>query len=473
MLDTTGFGEAKNVFRFFEEISKIPHTSTNTEKIADYLVEFAKERALWYNRDKANNVIIRKGATPGFEDRPTIIFQAHTDMVEDKLPTSNIDMKKEGVKIYRDGDFLKAEGTTLGGDDGIGVAYALAILDSSDIEHPEFEAVFTSDEEIGLIGAGELDTSLLHGKRMLNLDSDAEGYFTVGCAGGLRIDVTLPYETVATEENLYKITVSGLLGGHSGAEIHKARANAIKIVGEFIENAEGARLAKITGGNADNAIPRYAEATLAFKNEDFILGEFKKSIIQKYTHIEPGIDINIERISDALPCFDREATENIAKIIKKMPTGVYKMSEEIQGLVETSSNLGVISSDGGRVTLTVSVRSSKNEEKNALRDKIGEIADVFSAKVHMHGEYPAWEYKKDSDLCDTMKKVYLDMYKKEPVVLIIHAGLECGIFSQKIEDFDCVSLGPDGFDIHTTDERLSISSTVRVYQYIKNILKQL
>ena len=327
MLDTTGFGEAKRVFGFFEEISKIPHTSTNTEKIADYLVEFAKERALWYNRDKANNVIIRKAATPGFENRPAIIFQSHTDMVEDKLPTADIDMKKDGIKIYRDGDFLKAEGTTLGGDDGIGVAYALAILDSSDIEHPEFEAVFTSDEEIGLIGAAALDTSLLHGKRMLNLDSDAEGYFTVGCAGGLRIDLTLPYETSETEENLYKITVSGLLGGHSGAEIHKARANAIKIVGEFIENAEDARLAAITGGNADNAIPRYAEATLTFKNEDYLLGEFKKSIIEKYVGIEPDIDVKIEKISDSLVCFDTAATSNIAKFIEKMPTGVYKMSE--------------------------------------------------------------------------------------------------------------------------------------------------
>ena len=385
MLDTTGFECAEKVFRFFEEISKIPHTSTNTEKIADYLVNFAKERALWYKRDEADNVIIRKPATAGYENRPTVIFQAHTDMVEDKLPTANIDMKTEGIKIYRDGDFLKAEGTTLGGDDGIGVAYALAILDSNDIPHPEFEAVFTSDEEIGLIGATALDTSCLRGKRMLNLDSDEEGYFTVGCAGGLRIDIALPLEKSETGNEFYKITVSGLLGGHSGVEIHKPRANAIKIIGELIENAEGASLGFIKGGNADNAIPRYAEATLTVNNPDFLFGELFDAIINRYRNIEPGIDIKAEKISAELSVFSEEDTKRIAEIIDKMPTGVYKMSEDIDGLVETSSNLGVIGTEGGRVTLTVSVRSSKNDEKDALSKKITDIASEFSARLNMHG----------------------------------------------------------------------------------------
>ncbi len=473
MLDTTGFGNAKRVFDFFFEISKIPHTSTNTEKIADYLVDFARARSLWYNRDKANNVIIRKPATPGFEDRPAIIFQAHTDMVEDKLPSCDIDMKNEGLRVYRDGDFLKADGTTLGGDDGVGVAYALAILDSADIEHPEFEAVFTSDEEIGLIGAAALDTSLLHGKRMLNLDSDGEGYFTVGCAGGLRIDIALPYLQKSKEKDLYKITVSGLLGGHSGAEIHKPRANAIKILGEIIANAKGARLASITGGNADNAIPRYAEATLALENESCLTDAFLRSVTEEYRDVEPGIDIKIEKTSENMLCFDENDTCRIAEIIEKMPTGVYKMSEDIQGLVETSSNLGVVGVSGGRVTLAVSVRSSKNSEKSALCDRIFDIAKCFSAETSTRGEYPAWEYKKDSELCDVMKRVYLDTFGREPTVMVIHAGLECGIFSQKIEGFDCVSLGPNGFDIHTTDERLSISSTVRVYDYLIKVLKSI
>ncbi len=473
MLDTTGFGKAEKVFRFFEEISKIPHTSTNTKKIADYLVEFAKERSLWYKRDEADNVIIRKPATAGYENRPTVIFQAHTDMVEDKLPTANIDMKTEGIKIYRDGDFLKAEGTTLGGDDGIGVAYALAILDSSDVAHPEFEAIFTSDEEIGLIGATALDTSCLRGKRMLNLDSDEEGYFTVGCAGGLRIDIALPFEKSETGNEFYKITVSGLLGGHSGVEIHKPRANAIKIIGEFIENAEGARLADIKGGNADNAIPRYAEALVTVKNPEYVFGEFKSTVVGKYIEIEPGIDIKVEKVCEPLSVFSENDTKRIADIIRKMPTGVYKMSEDIDGLVETSSNLGLIGIDGGRVTLSVSVRSSKNGEKVLLTKKIESIANEFSAKLNMHGEYPAWEYKKDSPLRETMERVYRSTYKKDPVVMVIHAGLECGIFSEKIADFDCVSLGPDGYDIHTTDERLSISSTVRVYEYLKNVLKEL
>jgi dipeptidase D len=473
MLNIPEYKDAEKVFYFFEEISKIPHPSEHTEKIADYLVGFAKARGLWYKRDESNNVIIRKPATKGYENRPTVIFQGHTDMVADKIIGAEIDMYKEGLKLFRDGDFIRAEGTTLGGDDGVAIAYSLAILDSDDIEHPEFEALFTSDEEIGLIGATALDTSVLHGKTMINIDSDGEGIFTVGCAGGIRMDATLPFVRCETEENLYRLSVSGLMGGHSGTEIDKGRINAIKVLAEVMENAEDAEIAQISGGNADNAIPRYADCIFTSESTDLIKDSAIPTVTEKYKDKEPDIEIKIEAISGSNECFSKNDSSKILEFIKKTPTGVYKMSDDIPGLVETSSNLGIIESSGDRVTLSLSLRSAKNEEKTRLRAYVNELGKEFGADVSERGEYPAWEYKKTSHLRDVMRKVYVDEYGKEPEIITIHAGLECGIFSNKISGLDCVSIGPDNFDIHTPEERLSISSTARVWDYLKKVLKEI
>lgn len=473
MLNIPDYQNAAKVFYFFEEISKIPHTSTNTSKIADYIENFAKSRSLWYRRDSANNVIIRKPATKGYESRPTVIFQGHTDMVADKVKNCPIDMNKEGLKIYRDGDFIRAEGTTLGGDDGVAIAYALAVLDSDDIEHPEFEALFTSDEEIGLIGAAALDASELHGKTMINIDSDAEGIFTVGCAGGMRMDVTLPYTRNEESENIYRISVSGLQGGHSGTEIDKGRENAIKILAEIMGNSGEINLAEISGGNADNAIPRFAECNIALESDAWIKENLIPAVIKKYCNAEPDIKISIEPLNSKSCVYDVKKTANIIKFIKKMPTGVYNMSPDIPGLVETSSNLGIVNTEGGRVTLSVSLRSSKNEKKESLRLLVSALAKEYLAEVSEKGAYSAWEYKNDSHLRDVMRKVYVTEYGKEPEIVTIHAGLECGIFSEKIDGLDCVSIGPDNFDIHTTDERLSISSTARVWEYLKKVLKEI
>lgn len=473
MLSIPEYKNAEKVFFFFEEISKIPHVSENTEKIADYLVNFSKLRGLWFKRDDYNNVIIRKPATKGYENRPTVIFQGHTDMVADKTKDCLIDMNKEGLKIYRDGDFIRAEGTTLGADDGVALAYALAILDSDDIEHPEFEALFTSDEEVGLIGATALDTSALHGKTMINIDSDVEGIFTVGCAGGMRMDFRLPYERCEEGNQIYKITVSGLQGGHSGTEIDKGRENAIKILVDVIGNAAEIKLSEISGGNADNAIPRYAECIVSLASDAWVRKKLIPTVIERYRKSEPEINISIEKITGSAMLFDTVSTAKIFKFIKRMPTGVYKMSDDIPGLVETSSNLGIVNTDGRRVTLSASLRSSKNEEKEKLKTNLKSLADEYSASVSERGVYPAWEYKKSSHLCDVMKNVYIRSYCKEPQIITIHAGLECGIFSKKIPDLDCVSIGPDNFDIHTTDERLSISSTARVWDYLLNVLKEI
>ena len=394
-------------------------------------------------------------------------------MVADKLPDADIDMLRDGLEIYRDGDFIKAKGTTLGADDGIAVAYALAILDSDDIEHPELEAVFTSDEEIGLIGATALDTSSLSGKRMLNVDSDIEGIFTVGCAGGIRLDLTLPYEKSEKASDLYALTLSGLHGGHSGMEINKGYENAIKILAEILKEAEGVRIASISGGNADNAIPRFAECIISLDSRDYLSEKIIPKVLESYKPAEPDMTATLQPTPEEMTVFSKSDSAKIIEIINKMPTGVYKMSEDIEGLVETSSNLGIINTDEERVSLSVSVRSSKNAEKQKMIQKIKTICDEYCGKFGGRGEYPAWEYKKDSPLTDTVAKIYRETYAKEPKIEVIHAGLECGIFADKIEGLDCVSLGPDMFDIHTTDERLSISSAVRVWEFLKKALKEI
>lgn len=473
MIDFSDFASAEQVFRFFLEISKIPRGSGNTAAIADYLVDFAKERNLAVMRDEYDNVVIRKPATAGYENRPTIIFQGHTDIVAVKTPESDIDLTNDSLTVYRDGDFLRAKNTSLGGDDGVAVAYALAILDSSDIPHPNFEAVFTSDEEVGLTGATGLDASAIHGRMMINIDSDEEGIFTVGCAGGVRVDLSLP---IAREEfvgKYYTVSIKGLLGGHSGIDIDKGRANAIKLLAEMLVKLGDIRIASISGGVADNAIPTEASATILASAD--ISGKFvniKADVLSDWQTSEPDIDISLCE-SECSTAFDKHTTESLISLILDEPSGVISMSEDIEGLVETSLNLGVIGCEGDSVGLGFSIRSSKNSAKDELISLVISKAKSHGAKASTRGAYPAWEYRKDSALRDKMCEIYKKMYGRMPKVVTIHAGLECGIFSGKIPELDCVSIGPDNFDIHTTNEHLSISSTARVYDYLLEVLKNI
>lgn len=468
----TQINEAKEVFHYFSEIAKIPHGSGKTDKIADYLVGFANERGLYVRRDGANNVIIKKGATAGYEDRPGVIIQGHTDMVLAKTGDCLKDLSTEGLDLYVDGDFLKARGTTLGGDDGVAVAYALALLASNDIPHPAIEAIFTSDEEIGLLGAVALDPYDVDARIMINVDSDSEGVFTVGCAGGMRIDLTLPMNKKNAAQKVARVSVNGLLGGHSGVEIKKGRHNAIKILAEIISKVgKPVSVGALKGGNADNAIPRFAECLVPVD----VANEVKAlipEICDKYVSFEPNISISVDESDDAT-LFDEATSEKIISLINSEPSGVIKMSDDIPTLVETSLNLGILATDGEDVRLSFSVRSAKGEEKTKLATRVTKIAEEHGAKYDMHGEYPAWEYRRDSRLRDVMCDVYKRMYGDDAKVVIIHAGLECGIFSGKLEGLDCVSLGPDNYDIHTTEERLSISSTVRVWNYLLEVLKNI
>ena len=473
MLDFHDFPSSEKALRFFEEFSKIPRGSGNTKAIADYLVDFAKARGLECYRDESDNVVIRKAATCGYEDRPGVILQGHTDIVALKNPDCPINMEKEGLDLYRDGDLLRARGTTLGGDDGVAMAYAMAILDSDDIAHPELEAVFTSDEETGLIGATALDASVLRGRLLINIDSDEEGIFTVGCAGGARVDINLPVKVKTHIGQIYTLSISGFKGGHSGVEIDKNRANAIKAMAEILSKLEDVKLGKATAGSADNAIPSDAQVIFTTKSPILEISDVINSVAEALPEGETQKKFNLEMNISSAKVIDVEASANILALIGEMPNGVMRMMEDIEGLVETSLNMGILSLDGKALNLTISVRSAKGAQKAKLLDTIKDIAEKHGAGVSVRGQYPAWEYRKESHLRDVMCKVYSDMYGKDATVVTIHAGLECGIFSDKMEGLDCVSIGPDNKDIHTPEERLSLSSFNRVYEYIINVLKNI
>lgn len=473
MLDFSDFPSSEKALRFFEEFSKIPRGSGNTSAIADYLVSFANARSLEVIRDTSDNVIIRKPATKGYEGRPGVIFQGHTDIVALKTPDCPIDMDKMGLDLYRDGDYLRAIGTTLGADDGVAMAYALAVLDSDDIDHPEFEAVFTSDEEIGLLGAAALDTSVLCGRMLINIDSDEEGIFTAGCAGGARVDIALSPKVKTHIGQIYTLTVSGFKGGHSGVEIGKNRANAIKVAAEILSKLDNVKIGKAVAGSADNAIPYDAIIVFSTKSSILYISDVVNDVKDSLPEGETDAKFNIEMNISSAKVLSEEDSKNVLSLILEMPNGVTRMSEDIEGLVETSLNMGILRFDTKSFDLTVSVRSAKGEEKAKLLERIKQIAESHSASVSVRGEYPAWEYRKESRLRDVMCKVYRDMYGKDATVVTIHAGLECGIFSDKTEGLDCVSIGPDNRDIHTPDERLSLPSFNRVYEYLINVLKNL
>ena len=474
MINISDHKSIEKVVRFFEEFSAIPHGSGNTSMIADYLVDFAKKRNLDYSRDSADNVVIRKAATKGYEDRPGVIFQGHLDMVAEKKPESDIDMTKDGLKLYRDGDFLRAENTTLGGDDGVALAYALALLDSDDIPHPDFEAVFTSDEEIGLLGAVAIDPVAIKGRLLINIDSDEEGVFTVGCAGGMRSDVTLPVRRSNSEINSYRVKVSGFKGGHSGVEIDKGRVNANKALIEIISKIGEISIKDIRGGNADNAIPRESECVFSSDIDNTaLMTKLGDEIKAKYADIEPDISVTVEKVENSTSGICTEDSMRLISLIDKLPSGIIAMSSDVEGLVETSLNMGILKINGDNAEISFSVRSAKGAEKQKLGDKLEAIAKEHGASYSTRGEYPAWEYKKDSHLRDVMKKVYEDMYDVSPKIVIIHAGLECGIFSEKLEGIDCVSIGPNNYDIHTTEERLSLSSFERVWEFLLRVLREI
>ena len=471
--------EPRSVFRFFEEICAIPHGSHHTKAISDYLVAFAKSHKLEYIQDESNNVILFAPGTCGMEDHAPVILQGHMDMVCEKDADCPLDMAVDGLDLTHDEVSVYARGTTLGGDDGIAVAYALAILDDRSIPHPPLEVIITVDEEVGMLGAAAIDLSMLKGRTMVNLDSEEEGFFTVSCAGGARSTITLNAERKAVYGPCVRLTVENLRGGHSGEEIHKNRANANKVRGEFLGRIQKLMplcLTSFTGGSKGNAIPRSCRVNLV------AMGIHLERINEIAQTLQEEIRAEYDEPEAVIQAFDVDAlggnsltTESTAKVISLLcsaPNGVQKWSADIPGLVQTSLNLG-IAKLGDRFSVTFSVRSSVNAEKKELLEQLRALAGMLDGTYSQDGEYPAWEYRKESHLRDTMVPIYRELFGAEPRVEAIHAGLECGLFSERLSGLDCVSIGPDILDIHTSRERLDIASVQRTWRFLLEVLKAL
>ncbi|MBQ7613793.1 MAG: aminoacyl-histidine dipeptidase [Butyrivibrio sp.] len=473
--------QPKEVFHFFEEICSIPHGSGNLQKISDYLVSFAKERGLEYIQDSELNVIIKAPGSTGYEDREPVILQGHMDMVAVKNEDADIDMTKEGLKTRTDGEYVWAEGTSLGGDDGIAVAYCLALLDSKDIPHPPLEVVITTNEETGMYGAAAIDLSPLKGRKMINIDNEEEGVFIVSCAGGARVYSELQVTRADVNAEKVRVDVSGLLGGHSGEMIICGRGNAnIILARTLLEALDKAKfnLVEISGGVADNAIPSGATASVLVSKEN--LEAFKESVAETLSDIrgelgqkDPDLDIKVTGLgTDTASAMEDEDTRKILSLICAFPDGVQAMMAEPAGLVETSLNLGIVKTEGDKVTIEQSVRSSVESSKNYLIKKLCTISGNVGGQVTVSGSYPGWKFKEDSPLRDHMVKVYTEMYGRSPKVEAIHAGLECGLLSDKLPGLDCISIGPDMQDIHSPKERLSVKSTANVWEYLKKVLNR-
>lgn len=475
----------ERVFYYFEEICNIPHGSGNIRQISDYLVGFAKERSLEHYQDELGNVIIIKEATEGYENSAPVMIQGHMDMVAVKKPDCDINMEKEGLCLKVSGDKIYAEGTSLGGDDGIAVAYGLALLDGEEYQHPRIELVITVDEEVGMDGARGIDLSCCKATTLLNLDSEEEGIFLAGCAGGCRVNLRYEYEEQTASGILCKIKVSGLLGGHSGVEIHKERGNANCLLGRVLSQLADCiefQLVSMEGGLADNAIPREAAARILLSKEinpaeaeerikKFVTAvnkELKRELAEK----DSGV--TVEAVCGEIAeekAMDWQASRKMISLLMTIPNGVQAMSGAMEGLVETSLNLGLLSCIEGSFRIGISARSSLESAKKALVERLRGLALLAGAEMEVTGDYPGWAYRKDSPLREKIVALYEAMYGQQPEIQAIHAGLECGIFADKIPELDCVSFGPDMKNIHTTEEVLSIDSTKRVWEFLLKLLE--
>lgn len=474
--------EPQNVFYYFEEICKIPHGSGNTGQISDYLKAFADEHGLYCRQDELNNIIMIKEASKGYEDHEPVLLQGHMDMVAVKDADCTIDMTKDGLQLEILGDRLTAKGTSLGGDDGIAVAFGLALLAGEEYRHPRIELILTVDEEVGMEGATGLTVDDLTAKRMINLDQEEEKIFITGCAGGARIDIRKKTETEQVEGVLCKLIISGLQGGHSGQEINKERGNAICLMGRLLaalQEKTPVYLKEVSGGTADNAIPNevcaeivvteWTEDIAAFMEEKFC--GLKAEFAGKEDGLKCELQVGAE---DALiEVCNRKDSEQWIHLLNVIPHGVMANSVKMKGLVETSLNPGILNVSAVEGMVSTSVRSSNAAAKEALINQLKSLAALCDATVGIRGDYPGWDYDPDSPLREKMVAIYEEMYGVKPQIEAIHAGLECGIFQSKIPGLDCVSIGPDMQDIHTTRETLSIPSVQRVWKFLLKVLESL
>lgn len=471
--------EPEKVFGFFEEISGIPRGSGDMQKIADYCVSFAEKRGLDYIRDDADNVVIFKNATKGYENAEAVILQGHLDMVCQKTEESGIDFLTDGLDLFVEDGFVRARETTLGADNGIAVAMVLAILDSDEYAHPALEAVFTTDEEIGMIGALKLDMNVLKGKKMINLDAEEDGILTVSCAGGSDFFMIVPVEKTEKAGTLLKITLKGLKGGHSGVEIGDGRVNADILAGRFLNHMKSSvsfDLIGINGGDKGNAIPNFccieilADDGALFENEaEKYLEIIKSEISEREPSFEYSVSVGEEKTAEVIA---EDVKDKLIFALVSTPNGVVEMSKEIEGLVETSLNLGILKTEKEKVILHFTLRSNKKSALIFLEEKLRAFSDYLSFESETFGHYPPWEYRGNSSLQQIYKQCFEEMNGYEPRLEAIHAGLECGVFSSAIENLDCVALGPALWDVHTVNEKLSVSSTERTFRLVVKMLEK-
>ncbi len=485
--------EAEAVFGFFREITAIPRGSGNVTAIGDYLVRFAEERKLEYRRDEAGNVIIRKPGTGESDDEPGIVLQGHMDIVCEQEEGRDIDMTVTPPQILQEGDWLTADGTTLGADNGIAVAMMLALLDDGTAIHPQLECIFTVDEEVGMLGAQALDLSDLQGRMMLNLDSEDEGVITAGCAGGAELHCIFEAKRRKRKGYILSVGTDGLLGGHSGDAINRGRANADLVTARVLYRLyreQPFRLIYLIGGNKDNAIPRSARAEVLLPSDTntealmMTLENEAASIRNEYRLTDPGLQIHasldMTRTDDegeeALPtaeAFSRRDTRRFLRFLAITPNGVQEYDPSFPGLPQTSLNLGILRTEDHGMTAVYLLRSSVNSQRRWLESRLGSLVRILDGKVVKKGEYPAWEFRTESPFRDELIRIYRDTTGTEPSVAMIHGGLECGLLAAKVPGLDCVSMGPNMRDVHTPAEKLSISSTVRTWKFLLKAMADL
>ena len=466
----------ERVFHYFEEICNIPHPSYHEEKISAYLVNFAKEHNLEYYTDELYNVIMIKEASEGMENVAPIILQGHMDMVAEQEPDCKKDMLTEGLDLEVVDGYVTAKGTTLGGDDGIAVAMALALLEDETLKHPRLEVIITVSEEVGMEGAAGIDVSMIQGRKLLNLDSEEEGHFLAGCAGGCRMELEYPAKKEQVKGNLVSVEINDCTGGHSGTEIDKGRANATLMVNRMLAAAlevSDVNLVDFVGGTKDNAIPRATSAKVIVSAEAVKAMETEAAAIKnEFAVTDPEMKIDIKSEGDAaVEGINAADTKRMIQLLSCMPDGVQAMSHDIEGLVETSLNLGILKLTDEGLNFSCALRSSVDSAKAALMRKVTMVGNAFGCKISTHGQYPAWEYKRDSSFRDELVALYEEMTGEKALVETLHAGVECGLLASKLPGLDAVSIGPEMHDIHTPKERLGIASTERIYNYVRRVIE--
>lgn len=481
MSEILGNLKPQAVFHYFEQMTKIPRESGNEAAISEYLVNFAKEHNLDYVQEPCKNVIITKPATPGYEDAPRVILQGHMDMVCVKDDELDFNFETDALPIYVDGDWLRTKGTTLGADNGIAVAMSLAILADETLEHPALTVLVTTEEETGMDGVMALDPANVPGDILINIDSEEEGVALASCAGGVRNSLKLPIEWTEVDAaglTSYEIVISGLKGGHSGIEINKCRANANKLMGRLLHYIQdlNVSVSSIAGGEKMNAISKRAilNITLAQEQSEALeskVKDFEIMVRAEFETADPGISVVTTKKDTVTKVFTKETSQNLMYILQLIPYGPQTMSANIPGLVESSSNIGVVEMDENEIEFNSAIRSSVSSLKREINHRIQAIANLTGATMELIADYPEWEFETESKVREIMKDVYQEMFGKELEVSAIHAGLECGFLSQKLGKIDMISIGPDITGAHTPKESLSIPSTERVYNFLCDVLK--